>query len=188
MIRAALAIKYADNVAKGFALSISIVFTFLLSVILFDFHLSASSILGGMAVVSSTLLYEADDKFLRQLIRPDPHSQSKPILRRWHYFLLVILATTFGVAIFPSRHLSVTDAAWDLVAPHNMHHSLGHLPTIAVADMGSINALLTKAAGVGEGMSGWGLSPNRWSTKAPFGGDHPVSSVSHTRLFNGDLN
>lgn len=133
--------------------------------------------------MGSTLLYEADDKFLRQLLRPDPYSPSKPLLRRWHYFLLVILATTFGVAVIPSRHLSVTDAAWDLVAEHSAaSHGISHLPTIAIADMGPINALMTKAAGVGDGACGWGLSPNRYSNKAPYGGNHPVPSVSSERM------
>ncbi|KPV77036.1 uncharacterized protein RHOBADRAFT_34497, partial [Rhodotorula graminis WP1] len=53
----AVAIKHADNIAKGFALSISIVFTFLLSVILFNFELSTPSVLGATVVVASTLLF-----------------------------------------------------------------------------------------------------------------------------------
>lgn len=179
--RAAVAIKYADNVAKGFALSISIVFTFLLSVILFGFKLSIPSVLGGLAVVGSTLLYEADDKYLRQLIQPDPYSPSKPLLRRWHYFLLVILATTLGVAVFPSHHLSMTDAAWDLVRHHEELPlvELGPpMPTIAMADIGAINARMEKAAAA----CNWGLRPRRQTTRSGFGPVHPMSSVSRLPL------
>ncbi|GAA6015564.1 hypothetical protein JCM10207_008127 [Rhodosporidiobolus poonsookiae] len=168
----AVAIKHADNVAKGFALSISIVFTFLLSVILFDFQLTFSSVLGGATVVGSTLLFELAPKDIRQLFTADRYSSGKPILRRWHYIFLVVLATMLGAALLPTRHLSVTSAAWDLVSEKLEHHHRAKLPTIAVADMGSINHHLVKASGV----CGWGVGPRRDTTKQPYGGGHPVSS------------
>ncbi|BGP37219.1 hypothetical protein JCM10449v2_001124 [Rhodotorula kratochvilovae] len=169
----AVAIKYADNVAKGFALSISIVFTFLLSVILFDFQLTAPSVLGAAAVVGSTLLFEMAPKDLRTLFASDPYGAKKPVLRRWHYLLLVVLATTFGTALFPSRHLSVTSAAWELVQHKLDHHGAVRLPTVAVADMSQITDELVKAAG--PGICGWGLRPQRETTKSAYGGAHPMA-------------
>ncbi|GAA6029995.1 hypothetical protein JCM8097_009206 [Rhodosporidiobolus ruineniae] len=173
----AVAIKHADNVAKGFALSISIVFTFLLSVILFDFQLSSSSVIGGATVVISTLLFEMAPRDLKQIWSSD--RSSKPVLRRWHYILLVVLGTTFLAAVFPSRHLSVTSAAWDLVSERLEHlpqrvssaHSF-RLPTIAIADLAPINQRLEQ----GKSVCGWGTTAARWSTKAPYGAGHPVAS------------
>ncbi|GAA5974127.1 hypothetical protein JCM11641_003450 [Rhodosporidiobolus odoratus] len=169
----AVAIKHADNVAKGFALSISIVFTFLLSVILFDFQLSASSIIGGATVVSSTLLFEMAPKDIRQLFIADRYSGGKPILRRWHYILLVVLATVFGAALFPTKHLSVTTAAWDLMSESMEQHPV-RLPTVAVADLSHINIPFDAAAG--PGVCGWGVRTLRGTTKEPYGSSHPVSS------------
>ncbi|GAA5902970.1 hypothetical protein JCM6882_009659 [Rhodosporidiobolus microsporus] len=170
----AVAIKYADNVAKGFALSISIVFTFLLSVILFDFHLSFSSVIGGATVVTSTLLFEMAPKDIRQLFTSDRYTSGKPVLRRWHYVLLVVLATIFGAGLFPSKHMSVTSAAWDLVNQKLDHHHSFRMPTVAIADLGPINQQLEKAAG--QGGCGWGVNTLRATTKAAYGGGHPVSS------------
>lgn len=176
-----MAIKYADNVAKGFALSISMVFTFLLSVILFNFQLSASSILGGSAVVAATLIYETDGQILGHPFSSKRRStgEGKVALRRWHYFLLVVLATTLGVAMFPSRHVSLTDAAWDLITAPELSKKLGQtssLPTVAIADMSVINARLTRAASA----CGWGIKPDRQSTRAPFGKEQNTVFVSDT--------
>ena len=147
---AAVAIKHADNVAKGFALSISIVFTFLLSVILFDFQLTIPSVLGGLAVVGSTLLFEMDDSLLRGIfLGPDLTERKlppKPLMRGYHYGLLVALAVTFTVAIFPTQRFSVTTAAWELVQSHIDTSAHEVLPTIAIADMGPINELLASAS------------------------------------------
>ncbi|GAA5863321.1 hypothetical protein JCM1840_007486 [Sporobolomyces johnsonii] len=181
----AVAIKHADNVAKGFAMSISIVFTFLLSVILFDFQLSLSSIIGGAVVVGSTILFEMGPRDIRQLLSPTVDAYRKPLLRRWHYILFVVLLTTFGAAVFPTKHYSVTTAVWELVnnrlldKKHGLLHShdglaLGSRPTVAVADMGPINALLTRAAG--PGVCGWGVRPQRETTRSPFGPSVTVGS------------
>ncbi|BGP13220.1 hypothetical protein JCM10213_005010 [Rhodosporidiobolus nylandii] len=168
----AVAIKHADNVAKGFALAISIVFTFLLSVILFDFQLSLSSVVGGATVVTSTLLFEMAPKDIRNLFTGDRHSSGRHALRRWHYIFLVVLATIFGAALFPSRHLSVTSAAWDLVHRKLDSEQQFRLPTVAVADLAPINAQLNQAARI----CGWGTRTLRSTTKEAYGGSHPVSS------------
>jgi UDP-sugar transporter A1/2/3 len=53
----ALVIKYSDNILKGFATSLSIVFSFLASVALFDFRITPSFTLGASTVLAATWLY-----------------------------------------------------------------------------------------------------------------------------------
>ncbi|KAK4050569.1 hypothetical protein OIO90_005036 [Microbotryomycetes sp. JL221] len=185
----ALVIKYADNIAKGFALSVSIVFTFLLSVILFNFKVTVSSVLGASAVVGATMLYEADDKSLRQLIRPDVYSPSKPAMRRWHYILLVVFGTTLYCAVFPSNHYSVTSAAFDMYTKSTHSSSaaaqvIWKQPTIAIADMKPVTDLLRKGAGYGHCQ--WGLEYARTTTLEPFGGAHPTSGYYPYHVYNTD--
>lgn len=53
----ALVVKYADNILKGFATSISIVLSSIITMVLFSFDPSAQWILGASLVIFSTLLY-----------------------------------------------------------------------------------------------------------------------------------
>lgn len=53
----AVVIKYSDNILKGFATSLSIVLSFLASVVLFDFHISWSFIIGASTVLTATWMY-----------------------------------------------------------------------------------------------------------------------------------
>ncbi|KAF9566379.1 nucleotide-sugar transporter [Agrocybe pediades] len=53
----AVVIKYSDNILKGFATSLSIVFSFLASVALFSFHMSITFVLGSAVVLIATWLY-----------------------------------------------------------------------------------------------------------------------------------
>ncbi|KAI0064542.1 hypothetical protein BV25DRAFT_1989825 [Artomyces pyxidatus] len=57
----ALVIKYADNIMKGFATSLSIVISFLASVALFHFRITASFIVGASVVLAATWLYSQPD-------------------------------------------------------------------------------------------------------------------------------
>lgn len=57
----ALVIKYADNILKGFATSLSIVISFLASVALFHFQITVSFILGALVVLVATWLYNQPD-------------------------------------------------------------------------------------------------------------------------------
>ncbi|RKP09603.1 nucleotide-sugar transporter-domain-containing protein [Thamnocephalis sphaerospora] len=56
-ILVAVVVKYADNILKGFATSLSIIVSCLLSVWLFDFELSVGFVLGGALVIGATFLY-----------------------------------------------------------------------------------------------------------------------------------
>ncbi|KAI8065629.1 nucleotide-sugar transporter-domain-containing protein [Gongronella butleri] len=53
----ALVVKYADNILKGFATSISIILSSIVSVWLFNFSLSATFILGTAFVIYATYIY-----------------------------------------------------------------------------------------------------------------------------------
>lgn len=57
----ALVIKYADNILKGFATSLSIVISFLASVALFNFHMTVTFILGSTIVLVATWMYNQPD-------------------------------------------------------------------------------------------------------------------------------
>ena len=58
----AMVIKYSDNILKGFATSLSIVLSFLASIALFDFTLTATFILGSTTVLGATWLYNQPPK------------------------------------------------------------------------------------------------------------------------------
>lgn len=53
----ALVVKYADNILKGFATSISIILSSIVSVWLFNFTFSGSFVLGAALVIYATYLY-----------------------------------------------------------------------------------------------------------------------------------
>ncbi|KAJ3576232.1 hypothetical protein NP233_g550 [Leucocoprinus birnbaumii] len=53
----AVVIKYSDNILKGFATSLSIVLSFLASVVIFDFRISWSFVIGASTVLTATWMY-----------------------------------------------------------------------------------------------------------------------------------
>lgn len=53
----AVVIKYSDNILKGFATSLSIILSFLASVVLFDFHITPPFIIGASTVLAATAMY-----------------------------------------------------------------------------------------------------------------------------------
>ncbi|RPA79153.1 nucleotide-sugar transporter [Ascobolus immersus RN42] len=57
----AMCVKYADNIAKNFATSISILLSFLASVYFFDFQVTLNYVLGASVVIFATLLYSKPD-------------------------------------------------------------------------------------------------------------------------------
>ncbi|KAI8998649.1 nucleotide-sugar transporter-domain-containing protein [Trametes punicea] len=57
----ALVIKYADNILKGFATSLSIVISFLASVALFNFQMTLTFVLGSTIVLVATWMYNQPD-------------------------------------------------------------------------------------------------------------------------------
>ncbi|KAH9812732.1 nucleotide-sugar transporter-domain-containing protein [Melampsora americana] len=65
----ALVIKFSDNIAKGFATSVSILISFGLSLILFEFKLSLGSLIGIGLVIFSTWFFNLSQDRLNELIR-----------------------------------------------------------------------------------------------------------------------
>lgn len=58
----ALVIKYADNILKGFATSLSIIISFLASMVLFNFQMNITFALGSSCVLVATWLYNVQPK------------------------------------------------------------------------------------------------------------------------------
>ncbi|KAK9763282.1 UDP-galactose transporter Gms1 [Basidiobolus ranarum] len=57
----AIVVKYADNILKGFATSISIIVSSFFSIYLFDFHITLLFIVGSSLVIYSSYMYGLDD-------------------------------------------------------------------------------------------------------------------------------
>ncbi|CAG8458598.1 8569_t:CDS:1 [Scutellospora calospora] len=57
----ALVVKYADNILKGFATSISIIISFIASVYLFDFPVTGTFLIGSVMVLIATYTYSKPD-------------------------------------------------------------------------------------------------------------------------------
>ena len=66
----ALVIKYADNILKGFATSLSIVISFLASVALFNFQMTVTFILGSTVVLVATWMYNQPDAHVCDTLYP----------------------------------------------------------------------------------------------------------------------
>jgi len=60
-LRSALVVKYADNILKGFATSISILISSVASVFLFGFQISFTFAAGAALVLAATYLYSQPD-------------------------------------------------------------------------------------------------------------------------------
>ncbi|GKU01661.1 udp-galactose transporter [Fusarium langsethiae] len=77
---ASVVIRDTDNIVKNFATSISIVISFLISMMLFQFEVSATFVFGTFLVLLSTWIYNGSDRTIR---RPPPiqiHSFEKPAI------------------------------------------------------------------------------------------------------------
>lgn len=95
----AIVIKYSDNILKGFATSLSIILSFLASVLLFEFHITPGFLLGSSTVLVATWMYnqpaprepafatplqqqrEKEDVVSSPLSRYDPILGEKPVMR-----------------------------------------------------------------------------------------------------------
>lgn len=58
----AIVIKYADNIIKGFATSIAIVVSTILSIFLFGFEIKPLFVFGSILVISAVYLYSLPPK------------------------------------------------------------------------------------------------------------------------------
>ena len=53
----AVVVKYADNILKGFATSISIILSTVIAIFLFDYHVTVLFLLGAALVIGAVYLY-----------------------------------------------------------------------------------------------------------------------------------
>ncbi|KAF9433205.1 hypothetical protein BGZ76_009754 [Entomortierella beljakovae] len=74
----AIVVKYADNILKGFATSLSIIVSGMISVYFFDFEPSLQFQLGTMIVILATFLYGRPESIVPRFIRPPKRRQSVP--------------------------------------------------------------------------------------------------------------
>ncbi|KAG0210908.1 hypothetical protein BGX28_008745 [Mortierella sp. GBA30] len=74
----AIVVKYADNILKGFATSLSIIISGMISVYFFDFEPSLQFQLGTLVVILATFLYGRPDAPIPRFIRPQKKRQSMP--------------------------------------------------------------------------------------------------------------
>ncbi|KAF8947765.1 hypothetical protein BGZ47_008007 [Haplosporangium gracile] len=66
----AIVVKYADNILKGFATSLSIIISGMISVYFFDFEPSIQFQMGTLVVILATFLYGRPDAAIPRFIRP----------------------------------------------------------------------------------------------------------------------
>ncbi|KAL1588961.1 hypothetical protein WHR41_02526 [Cladosporium halotolerans] len=76
-ITVSLVIKYADNIAKNFATSFSIILSFLASVSLFDFDITVFYLVGTATVLGATYLYSTGTPRSSNTMRPPPINVSE---------------------------------------------------------------------------------------------------------------
>ncbi|KAG0366359.1 nucleotide-sugar transporter-domain-containing protein [Gamsiella multidivaricata] len=74
----AIVVKYADNILKGFATSLSIIISGIISVYFFDFEPSIQFQIGTLIVILSTYIYGRPDSPIPAFIRPTKKRQSIP--------------------------------------------------------------------------------------------------------------
>lgn len=74
----AMVVKYADNILKGFATSLSIIISCIASIYLFDFKLTIQFALGGMLVIGAIFLYGYVPKPSKPLSRTPSQNLDEP--------------------------------------------------------------------------------------------------------------
>ena len=66
----AVVVKFADNIVKGFAMSISIIISSIVAFLFFDFSPSLMWLAGAAVVTAATFLYQQPDR---------PSTSQKPL-------------------------------------------------------------------------------------------------------------
>lgn len=109
----AMVIKYSDNIMKGFATSLSIVISFLVSVALFDFQMTITFVLGSSIVLIATWLYNQPGRATSRVSLVTP---SENLLKEKEYYyspLLHSLTTVSSTPSLSSMTFSVPSSASD---------------------------------------------------------------------------
>ncbi|KAF9336079.1 hypothetical protein BG006_009773 [Podila minutissima] len=91
----AIVVKYADNILKGFATSLSIITSGMISVYFFDFEPSIQFQLGTLVVILSTFLYGRPDAAVPRFVRREK-KYVVPRGARDHFYKQVRVSATDG--------------------------------------------------------------------------------------------
>jgi len=83
----ALVVKYADNVLKVFATSISIVISCIISAIFFDFHPTLSFLFGTTLVMISTVMYSKPERKVRRRLKKSVLPVTNPSIKKGNYVM-----------------------------------------------------------------------------------------------------
>ncbi|GAA5890337.1 hypothetical protein JCM6882_008799 [Rhodosporidiobolus microsporus] len=124
----ALVIRYSDNIMKGFATSLAIVLSFIAGIILFEFQVTLSFIVGTGIVVASTYLYNSPDG-PRRAPANAPSSLPSPSISKGAF-----VAPT---PIYPSNSSSIPSSG--------SHSAVSSLRTSGAASSSSASPSLTLA-------------------------------------------
>ncbi|BGP14015.1 hypothetical protein JCM10213_005600 [Rhodosporidiobolus nylandii] len=148
----ALVIRYSDNIMKGFATSLAIVLSFCAGIILFDFQVTLSFLVGTAIVVASTYLYNSPDTARRGL-------------------------TGGSSASLPSTLPSPSISKGAFTAPSTFPSSSAPLPPSSYSSQSALAALRASAASssASPSLSGSSRRPNPQSL--PPGAQTPDHSV-----------
>ena len=166
----AVVIKYSDNILKGFATSLSIVISFLASIVIFDFHITPSFVLGSSTVLAATWLYNRPEnrdgaplqKFVAGVVTPrktsypgSPIEPDAPILGE----INEKRRDSFGGSnTSASPHL--LSAALKLVTPRSSQENLaGHNETLDNTSNGGLGAYSLSRNGSSASLGGFHSSP-----------------------------
>jgi solute carrier family 35 (UDP-sugar transporter), member A1/2/3 len=102
----AMVIKYADNIMKGFATSLSIVISFLASVALFDFEMTVTFVLGSSIVLVATWLYNQPAKGTATTTREKSRCTALSLNEKWAAYGPATTATMAAPALSRSTSAS----------------------------------------------------------------------------------
>jgi solute carrier family 35 (UDP-sugar transporter), member A1/2/3 len=76
----AMVIKYADNILKGFATSLSIILSTVASVLIFNFVITIYFVIGSALVFFATFLYGRPDKPKQTAVKSETDEENTPML------------------------------------------------------------------------------------------------------------
>ncbi|GAA5835475.1 hypothetical protein JCM9279_004552 [Rhodotorula babjevae] len=182
----ALVIRYSDNIMKGFATSLAIVLSFCAGIILFDFQVTTSFLLGTSMVVAATYLYNLPDA-----PRRGPPESSLPTS-------LPSPSLASKAAFTPPLYSSHgrTDSNGSASSPATLHHPsapLSHSSMRISTPMGSTSSASTSAS-TAAGTGAPHRRPNPQSVppgaKTPdhrvVDGAFPLSAMSSSRAASED--
>lgn len=122
----AVVIKYSDNILKGFATSLSIVLSFLASVVLFQFKITMGFLIGAVTVLVATWMYNQPSE-----IPPPPLVEKVPVIDTKREYKFSLLGEKDALALSgistPSSRSYPGTPAIQTVFPNSNNSSSGNV-------------------------------------------------------------